>query len=83
MSVWRFGDITIPHIKMGEPLRVECLHFLECVRDRKAALSDGRDGLRVVKVLDAAQRSLKNNGVPVLLEDRKPAPVIYPRFKEA
>ena len=63
----RFGDITIPHIKVGEPLRIECSHFLECIRDRKQPLSDGYDGLRVVKVLDAAQHSLKKNGEPVNL----------------
>lgn len=61
----RFGDILIPYIKVGEPLRLECLHFLECVRTRRRPVSDGYDGLRVVKVLDAAQRSLKANGEPV------------------
>jgi predicted dehydrogenase len=63
----RFGDITIPYIKTGEPLRAECLHFLECIRDRTQPVSDGHDGLRVVRVLDAAQRSLKSNGMPVAL----------------
>lgn len=63
----RFGDITIPYVKVGEPLRLECLHFLECIRERKQPLSDGMDGLRVVRVLDAAQRSLRQNGVPVPL----------------
>ena len=61
----RFGDITIPHVKTGEPLRIECLHFVDCVENRKQPRSDGQDGLRVIQVLDAAQRSLKNNGVPV------------------
>ena len=61
----RFGDITIPYIKVGEPLRLECEHFLACVRERKQPVSDGRDGLRVTKVLEAAQQSLKNNGVPI------------------
>jgi predicted dehydrogenase len=64
----RFGDIVIPYVKVGEPLRLECLHFLDCVRTRKQPLSDGRDGLRVVKVLDAAQRSLGQNGAPVPIE---------------
>jgi len=64
----RFGDITIPYLKVGEPLELECLHFLECVRERKQPRSDGRDGLRVVRVLDAADRSLKNNGAPIMLE---------------
>lgn len=63
----RFGDITIPHLKIGEPLQLECSHFLECVRDRKKPVSDGWDGLRVIKVLDAAQRSLRSNGIPVQL----------------
>jgi len=61
----RFGDITIPHISVGEPLRIACDHFLESIRTRSQPLSDGLDGLRVVKVLDAAQRSLDQNGVPV------------------
>ena len=63
----RFGDITVPHIKVGEPLQIECRHFVDCIRSRKPPLSDGHDGLRVVKVLDAAQRSLKLNGQPVFL----------------
>ncbi len=63
----RFGDITMPYIKVGEPLRIECRHFLECVRKRRRPMSDGEDGLRVVQVLDAAQRSLKLNGEPVRL----------------
>jgi predicted dehydrogenase len=63
----RFGDITMPYIKVGEPLQIECRHFLECVRTRRTPVSDGEDGLRVVKVLDAAQRSLKRNGEPVKL----------------
>ncbi len=61
----RSGDILIPNVKVGEPLRTECNHFLDCVRTRKQPMSDGRDGLRIVKVLDAAQRSLRQNGVPV------------------
>lgn len=61
----RFGDITIPYIKVGEPLKHECGHFLECVRERRRPRSDGQDGLRVVKVLAAAERSLKAGGQPV------------------
>jgi predicted dehydrogenase len=64
----RFGDIIIPHMKMEEPLRLECQHFLTCIRDRTQPVSDGRDGLRVVKVLDAAQRSLHKNGMPIPID---------------
>ena len=61
----RFGDITIPHLKVEEPLRLECQHFLECLRNRRQPLSDGMDGLRVLRILEAAQRSLKANGMPM------------------
>lgn len=63
----RFGDILIPGLKMIEPLKVECQHFLECIKSSKTPRSDGQDGLRVVKVLEAAQKSLELNGIPVRL----------------
>jgi predicted dehydrogenase len=63
----RSGDILIPKISLQEPLRLECLHFVECVRERKRPLTDGLGGLRVVKVLDAAQRSLKSGGQPIAI----------------
>jgi predicted dehydrogenase len=64
----RFGDIVMPYIKAVEPLKLECQHFLQCVRSRRNPVSDGRDGLRVTRVLEAAQKSLKSNGDPVSLE---------------
>jgi predicted dehydrogenase len=66
----RFGDITIPHLKIEEPLRLECEHFLKCIRERKQPLSDGRDGLRVLEVLAAAQESLRNNGMPIAIDGK-------------
>ncbi|MBE3070187.1 MAG: Gfo/Idh/MocA family oxidoreductase, partial [Planctomycetes bacterium] len=63
----RSGDILIPKTPGGEPLRAECLHFLDCVEHGKTPRSDGRDGLRVVRVLEAAERSLRGGGVPVNL----------------
>ena len=65
----RFGDIVIPKIPAGEPLALECSHFIDCVLDDKPVRSDGIDGLRVVRVLEAGQKSLKNNGKPIKLED--------------
>lgn len=61
----RSGDILIPKISLQEPLAIECRHFVECVRDRKPPLTGGEDGLRVVKVLAAAQASLERGGAPV------------------
>jgi predicted dehydrogenase len=64
----RFGDVRIPHIPNDEPLKVECEHFIECVLERRRPLSDGRSGLRVVRTLDALQRSLDSGGRSVSLE---------------
>ena len=61
----RTGDILIPKTQGGEPLRDECMHFLECVQKGSTPRSDARDGLRVVRVLEAGQRSLQDGGVPV------------------
>lgn len=60
----RAGDIHMPKIDFVEPLKVECSHFIECVKEGRKPLTDGYDGLRVVKVLEAAQRSLDNGGIP-------------------
>jgi predicted dehydrogenase len=54
----RSGDIYSPQISNREPLRLECEHFIECVRTGATPRSDGPGGLRVVRVLEALQRSL-------------------------
>lgn len=62
------GDIWIPRIDMQEPLRLECAHFVECIRDGKQPLTDGENGLRVVRVLEAGQQSLERDGQKVALK---------------
>jgi predicted dehydrogenase len=56
--ITRSGDIYSPRVPNREPLRIECEHFVECVRTGRAPRSDGRSGLRVVRVLEAAQEAL-------------------------
>jgi predicted dehydrogenase len=56
--ITRSGDIWSPRVPAAEPLRVECEHFVECVRDGRTPRSDGESGLRVVRVLEALQHSL-------------------------
>lgn len=51
-----------------EPLRSQCLHFLECISTRRQPLTDGESGLRVLRVLDAAESSLARGGEPVDLK---------------
>jgi UDP-2-acetamido-3-amino-2,3-dideoxy-glucuronate N-acetyltransferase len=63
-------------LSQDEPLRSECLHFLECVRDRTVPNTDGENGLRVLKILHAASQSINDHGKPCSL--RKPsAPPFY------
>ena len=60
---YRYGDVVIPHIPFTEPLRVESQHFIDCIRSvSKKPLSCGYDGLRVVRILEAAQSSMENGG---------------------
>lgn len=61
----RSGDVLIPAFRMSEPLASECRHFIDCIREGTEPLSNGREGLEVLKVLQAAQRSLESNGTAV------------------
>lgn len=56
---YRYGDILIPHVPGTEPLRMECEHFLDCIQHGRRPLSDARQGLTVVQVLETAQAALK------------------------
>ena len=58
---------TAVRIEATEPLRRECEHFLDCLRNRHAPQTDAQEGLRVLRVLEACQRSLTLNGEPVAL----------------
>ncbi len=61
----RTGDILLPRISSAEPLRLECEHFIECIVKGVRPRSDGADGLRVVKVLEAGSKSLAGGGALV------------------
>jgi predicted dehydrogenase len=65
---YRVGDIISPNIELAEPLNLECRHFLDCIEYNKKPRTDGNSGLRVVKVLEAAERSLKNKGKPIAVD---------------
>jgi predicted dehydrogenase len=64
---YRAGDMMAPQISLAEALRVEAQHFAECVATGRRPLTDGWAGLRVIQVLEAAERSLAVNGTPVEL----------------
>ncbi len=62
-AVIQEGDLVIPKINMGEPLKNECRHFVDCVLENRQPLSDGENGLEVVRVLEAATHSLNHAGI--------------------
>ncbi|HTC60131.1 MAG TPA: Gfo/Idh/MocA family oxidoreductase [Solirubrobacteraceae bacterium] len=55
----RAGESFSPRLANAEPLRLECQHFIDCIRDGRTPRSDGHSGLRVVRVLEALQHSLE------------------------
>ncbi len=64
---YHYGDIHVPFIKQEEPLKVECQHFLDCIKTGRTPLSNGRQGMELVRILEAASASLKQNGSAVPL----------------
>lgn len=58
----RDGDVRIPHISGGEPLRLEGADFLQCVIDGRVPLADGESAVAVVGTIDAINRSMRNGG---------------------
>jgi predicted dehydrogenase len=62
MVGYRTGDVWSPHIPRVEPLAQMVRHFAECIRENKQPLTNGEVGLRIVRILEAAQRSIKAQG---------------------
>jgi predicted dehydrogenase len=59
---YRSGDMWVPKIDQIEALKLEAEYFVECMTNGKIPMNDGRAGLRVVKMLEAANKSIKNKG---------------------
>jgi predicted dehydrogenase len=62
---YHYGDVYAPYIKQEEPLKTECQHFLDCIKQGTTPLSDGKQGLELVRILEASSASLKQGGAPV------------------
>ena len=52
-----------------EPLRRECEHFVECIQTRQMPLTDAESGVRVLRVLETCQESMRQNGQPISLDE--------------
>lgn len=81
------GDRFVPYLKQEEPLKVQCQHFLEAIQQGTVPISDGRKGLEMVRILEAASQSLRQQGASVSLVtattvtaslDSLPTPTLLP-----
>ena len=64
---YHYGDMYAPYIKQEEPLKTECQHFLDCIRDSRTPLTNGERGMELIKILEASSQSLKQGGGPIEL----------------
>jgi UDP-2-acetamido-3-amino-2,3-dideoxy-glucuronate N-acetyltransferase len=78
--VARKAEGEVVPIAATEPLKDECAHFLDCVRNRQMPRTDGPEGLRVLQVLQSCQQSLDHQGIPVKVEAAAASPQALPYF---
>lgn len=64
---YRSGDMWAPKVEQTEALAAETKYFVDCISKNETPFNDGQAGLRVVRLLEAAEKSMKNRGVPVEL----------------
>ncbi|MDQ4077648.1 MAG: Gfo/Idh/MocA family oxidoreductase [Chloroflexota bacterium] len=75
---YRYGDTRSPRLIEEEPLRTECKHFIDCIQQGLQPKTDGRNGLDVVRVLEAADISLHDSGGRVYLEAQSELSILNP-----
>jgi predicted dehydrogenase len=66
---YRYGDIVSPYLHWSEPLAVECSHFAAAIAEGRSPRSDARDGARIVRILEAADASLRADGAFIEIEE--------------
>jgi predicted dehydrogenase len=64
---YRTGDMSSPNVSRDEPLGIMATDFVRCIQQKRRPVADGESGLRVVKILEAAQRSIKAQGGRIVL----------------
>lgn len=70
---YHYGDMWTPYVPPLEPLKIECTHFIECIKTGNTPLTDGRAGLELVRILTLASESMYNNGNNMPIGERKPS----------
>lgn len=79
---YHYGDSYIPRLQQEEPLKAECQHFIDCIQQKAKPLTGGREGLELVRILEAASTSLKAHGAPVKFPSAKESPIQRVRIKK-
>lgn len=69
---YHYGDAYVPYIKQDEPLKLECQHFVDCIREHTEPLTNGRLGLEIVRILEASSESLRQHGASISLGQLAP-----------
>ena len=64
---YRIGDMYAPNVDSKEALSIEVEHFADCIKNKKRPVTDGESGLRVVRILAAADKSIKKGGIKVYI----------------
>jgi predicted dehydrogenase len=59
---YRSGDMWAPRLDATEALHTEALHFIDCIENQKQPETDGQAGLRLVRIVEAAEKSLRGRG---------------------
>jgi len=72
---YRYGGSFSPFVKEKEPLKAECGEFIRCIIEKSTPLTDGENGLWVVEVLEAANKSLQTDGMPMAVSSESKATV--------
>ena len=76
---YHYGDSYIPYIDQEEPLKTECQHFIDCIETGSEPVTGGRDGMELVRILEAASLSLKADGGPIKFShSREAVPIAGP-----
>ena len=65
---YHYGDMHAPYVRQEEPLKVECQHFLDCIRHGSTPMTSGKRGLELVRILEASSASLRSGGASVDLK---------------
>jgi predicted dehydrogenase len=73
---YHYGDVHVPYLKQEEPLKVECQHFVDCIREGREPITGGQQGLAAVRILEASTLSLKQKGeyVPIAATSKRLKP---------